>query len=134
MNHVEIIKKLERPQGKVDVVLDTDTYNEIDDQYALAYLIKSHEKLNLEAIYAAPFWNNKSESPEDGMLKSYNEIFNVLNLMGETTLKDKVYKGSTVYLPDEKTPVISEAAEDLVKRAMAREDDQPLYVDRKSVV
>ena len=38
----------------MDVVLDTDTYNEIDDQYALAYLIKNDEKLKLKAIYAAP--------------------------------------------------------------------------------
>ncbi len=36
MENSEILKKLERPQGKIDVVLDTDTFNEIDDQYALA--------------------------------------------------------------------------------------------------
>ena len=47
-----------KPKGKVDVVLDTDTYNEIDDQFALAYLIKSNEKLNLQAVYAAPFFNH----------------------------------------------------------------------------
>ncbi|MFQ7549915.1 MAG: hypothetical protein ACLRMZ_05970 [Blautia marasmi] len=50
-----LLKRLEKPKGKVDVVLDTDTYNEIDDQFALAYLIKSNEKLNLQAVYAAPF-------------------------------------------------------------------------------
>ena len=44
----------QKPKGKVDVVIDTDTYNEIDDQFAVAYLIKSDEKLNLKAIYAAP--------------------------------------------------------------------------------
>lgn len=27
----------EAPQGIVDVVLDTDAYNEIDDQFAIAY-------------------------------------------------------------------------------------------------
>ena len=48
-------KNLEVPSGKIDVVLDTDTYNEIDDQFALAYLLKSTEKLNTVAIYAAPF-------------------------------------------------------------------------------
>ena len=36
MNNILDIKK-----GIVDVVLDTDTYNEIDDQFALAYLLRS---------------------------------------------------------------------------------------------
>ncbi|MDY6343140.1 MAG: hypothetical protein SPL79_02465 [Sphaerochaetaceae bacterium] len=36
-----IIGMLRRPAGPVDAVIDTDTYNEIDDQYALAYLVKS---------------------------------------------------------------------------------------------
>lgn len=31
MTESERIKKLQRPSGKVDVALDTDTYNEIDD-------------------------------------------------------------------------------------------------------
>ena len=38
-----LLKRLKRPEGKIDVVLDTDTYNEIDDQFALAYLLKSGE-------------------------------------------------------------------------------------------
>ena len=54
----------------MDVVLDTDTYNEIDDQYALSYLVKSGDKLHLKAVYAAPFFNEKSTGPEDGMEKS----------------------------------------------------------------
>ena len=36
---------------KVNVILDTDTYNECDDQFALAYLLKNQYKFNIEAIY-----------------------------------------------------------------------------------
>ena len=36
-----LLNRLKRPEGKIDVVLDTDTYNEIDDQFALASLLKS---------------------------------------------------------------------------------------------
>ena len=32
-------KNLSVPAGPVDVALDTDTYNEIDDQFALSYLL-----------------------------------------------------------------------------------------------
>lgn len=124
----EMIRRLEKPSHPVDVVLDTDTYNEIDDQYALAYLIKSPEKLRLQAVYAAPFFNNKSVGPEDGMLKSYDEILNILTLMGREDLKARVFKGSARYMPDERTPVDSDAARDLVARAMAHTSENPLYV------
>ena len=123
-----IIRRLERPKRPVDVVLDTDTFNEIDDQFALAYLIKSSDKLRLQAVYAAPFSNDKSAGPEDGMLKSYDEILNVLTLMEREDLKSKVYHGSRAYMPDERTPVESDAARDLVRRAMAHTGEDPLYV------
>ncbi|MFC1725309.1 hypothetical protein ACFL4T_06755 [candidate division KSB1 bacterium] len=45
----------EPPAGRVRMVLDTDTYNEIDDQFAVVYSLISPERLNVEAIYAAPF-------------------------------------------------------------------------------
>ena len=78
-----LLARLSRPTGPVDVVLDTDTYNEIDDQFAVSYLICSAEKLHLQAIYAAPFFNEKSTGPADGMEKSYQEILNILTLMGK---------------------------------------------------
>ncbi len=124
----EMIRRLERPTRPVDVVLDTDTFNEIDDQFALAYLIKSPEKLRLQAVYAAPFFNSKSEGPGDGMVKSYGEILNVLTLMGREDLNANVYKGSMSYMADERTPVESDAARDLVARAMAHTAEDPLYV------
>ena len=108
-----LLARLSRPTGPVDVVLDTDTYNEIDDQFAVSYLICSAEKLHLQAIYAAPFFNEKSTGPADGMEKSYQEILNILTLMGKDELKKSVYKGSTGYLSDEETAVESPAAADL---------------------
>ena len=100
-----LLKRLKRPEGKIDVVLDTDTYNEIDDQFALAYLLKSGEKLNVRAIYAAPFHNEKSEGPADGMEKSFQEIQRILELMDREDMKEHVYRGSCSYLPDETQPV-----------------------------
>ena len=129
MDTITRIKNLERPNSKVDVILDTDAYNEIDDQFAIAYMFGCHEKLNVKAIYAAPFLNSRSSSPKDGMEKSYDEIFKVLSLIDRAApVKDSVYKGSESFLADEKTPVISPAAEHLVKIAMEYSSDNPLYV------
>lgn len=127
-DHAKLITRLKKPTGKVDVVIDTDTYNEIDDQFALAYLIKSDEKLNLKAIYAAPFINLKSSGPADGMEKSYQEILRVLTLLEREDLKDVVFRGSTQYMPSEDEPVISDAAKDLAERAMGYTEENPLYV------
>ena len=130
MKHMDekLIRRLRRPEGKVDVVLDTDTYNEIDDQFALSYLVKSDDKLNLKAVYAAPFHNHHSSGPADGIEKSYQEIMNLFDLMDRQDLKALVYRGSERYLPSEIEPVVSPAAEDLAKRAMEYTEEDPLYV------
>lgn len=125
MTNEQRIKNLSVPQGRVDVVLDTDAYNEIDDQFAISYLLKSKEKLNTKAIYAAPFFNHKVPSPAEGMEKSYDEILNILKLSGEET---QVFRGSGNYLEDENTPVISDAAYDLAQRVNEYSPQEPLYV------
>ncbi len=122
----ELVRRLNPPQGKVRMVLDTDTYNEVDDQFALAYALKSPEHMTVEAIYAAPFYNDRSAGPEDGMEKSYEEILRILDFM-KIAQKNFVYRGSRNYLEDANTPVESEAVRDLVKRAMAC-DGELLYV------
>lgn len=124
----DMIRRLEKPTGPVDVVLDTDTYNEIDDQFALAYMIKKDEKLKLKAIYAAPFHNQKSTGPKDGMEKSYNEIMRILTFMKRDDLKKIVYKGSESFMPSEQDPVISDAANHLAELAMGYTAEKPLYV------
>ncbi len=128
MNLEKLTDRLRKPEGMVDVVLDTDTYNEIDDQFALSYLVRSGDRLRLQAVYAAPFFNHHSESPGDGMEKSYREILKILELLEVPEYQTRVYRGSAEYLPDEKTLVDSPAARDLAKRALARSEEEPLYV------
>lgn len=116
------------PTGMTDVILDTDAFNEIDDQFAIAYMIKSSEKLNVKGICAAPFFNSNSDSPKDGMKKSYNEIKKLLNLMDKGDIIQNVFKGSDRYLTDEKTPVESDAARFIADLASEYSADRPLYI------
>ena len=127
MSDEEMLRRLTIPEGRLDMVLDTDTYNEVDDQFALAYSLLSPERLNVQAIYAAPFFNDRSVGPEDGMEKSFDEIVRLLGKMGRSA-DGFVYKGSRAFMSDAVTPVDSPAARDLIARAMARPDDDPLYV------
>ena len=121
------LKKLEPPKGKVRMVLDTDTYNEIDDQFALAYAYLSKDKLELEAVYAAPYFNNRSTSAGDGMEKSYQEILRLLGMLGKSP-EGFAFRGSDRYLEDAARPIRSEAALDLIKKAQTATPDNPLYV------
>lgn len=119
---------IQRPTGRVDVVLDTDAYNEIDDQFAIAYLLCAPDRVNLKALYAAPFKNQHAASPEEGMEKSYQEILHLLRLANHEVLCSSVYRGAPGYLPDEQTPILSDAVTDLIAQAKAHTPDDPLYV------
>ena len=87
------LKNLAPPTGPVDVILDTDAYNEIDDQFAIAYLLRNQDRLNIKGFCAAPFFNENSLSPADGMERSYQELFKLLDLAGETGFSDRVFRG-----------------------------------------
>ena len=76
----KILELLEVKNETVKVILDTDTFNEIDDQFALVQMLFSKEKINVLGINAAPFsMNSRSDNPERGMELSYDEIFRLLD-------------------------------------------------------
>lgn len=72
-------------------------------------MLRNKEKLRLQAIYAAPFFNEKADSPKMGMEKSYKEILNILDLCGTPEYKETVFRGAEHFLKDRNTPVDSQA-------------------------
>lgn len=124
MNLIEIKNDLASDRIK-SVIIDSDTYNEEDDQFAIAYSMLAPDKMKLLAINAAPFHNLHSESYEDGMLKSYDEIIKITNLV-DPNHSIPIFKGSRERMPDANTPVDSEAADNIIKTARAIDDT--LYI------
>lgn len=109
-------------------VLDTDTYNEIDDQFALAYALLARDVVDLQAVIAAPFSNLLAATPGEGMLKSYEEICRILALFGKEP-DGFVWKGSTEYMSAPHAPVESEGARRIIELAhAARSIGCKLYV------
>lgn len=45
MTQEQYFKNLSIPKEPIDVVLDTDTYNEIDDQFAISYMLCKTKKI-----------------------------------------------------------------------------------------
>lgn len=128
MDYAQYLKNLTPPTEPVDVILDTDTFNEIDDQFAIGYMLNCSEKLHVKGICAAPFFNHHSSGPADGMEKSYQEILKLLKLMDKQELESIVYRGSEEYLSDEQTPVISPAATFMAQLSKNYSPEKPLYI------
>lgn len=83
---------------KLNVILDTDTYNECDDQFALAYMLKSQDIFNIEAITVAPYSHKeRNETVISGREKSYNEILKICKWLNFDTT-NKVFKGAEDYI------------------------------------
>ena len=89
--------------GNKKVILDTDMYNEVDDQFALCYLMKSLDSFELEAITIAPFSGSgyaNTKTIEEGTIKSYETTLKILDMLNMSEYKNKVYKGAINYFND----------------------------------
>ena len=115
------------------VVIDTDRGNEIDDQFAIVHAVLAADVLDVEALYAAPFTNDRATGPAEGVEQGYAEIRRLLDLLGtgargpnpplaqvaDTVDRVRVHRGSESYLDGVTRLVESAAALDLVERGMA---------------
>jgi len=106
------------------VILDTDAYNEIDDQFAIAYLYYS-ERVDLLAVSAEHYMHDRCNSRAVGMKRSYDEIVKVLSLC-DPHYTTETYRGSTDTVESSGAAVESEAADAIIR--IARESDEIIYV------
>ena len=113
-----------KSKRKKKVILDTDAYNEIDDQYAIAYSYYC-DRLDILCACAEPFHHDHKESMELGMEKSYDEIKRVLSLC-DPDHNIPVFKGSRTTVSEAGGMVESDAADAIIK--YVRESDEIVYV------
>lgn len=94
----ELYETVSKKALKLKVILDTDTYNECDDQFALAYMLKSLDKFDVQAITVAPYSHAETkETIVEGTVKSFNEICKICKWLDFDTT-NKVFKGAENYL------------------------------------
>lgn len=124
--HPRRLEMLAPPTGKVELVFDTDTNNEIDDQFALGYALLSQDRLDIKAVCAAPFQNSRSRDARDGMQQSFEEIGRVQQTLPKSR-RVPAYRGSRQFLSSQTEPVRSPAADVIIELARAARD-KPLYV------
>lgn len=84
--------------NKINVILDTDIYNECDDEFALVYMLKSQDLFNVQAITIAPYSHKtRNVSVKDGQELSYNETLKLCKWLN-FDIRNKVFKGATDYM------------------------------------
>lgn len=111
-----IMKKAEK------IIIDTDMANEIDDMFALCYLLGSLEDMELEAITIAPFSDSpytKTASLAEGIEKSVHLTKKILDLTGKMEYKNVIYRGAVQYLRDGRSS--NDAVEKIVEISMQNE-------------
>ena len=71
LSNDQLLLNLSNPLGKSKLIVDTDTANEIDDQFALAWTLLSVDKIDLLGVTAEPysFQHHKEE-----LLEAFNII------------------------------------------------------------
>lgn len=82
-----------------NIILDTDLYNEIDDQIALAYVLKSKDTLNLEAVTIAPFTKGEYNT-KTSIDKSYEVAKKIFKMCNEGN-DEIIFKGATEYFTND---------------------------------
>ncbi len=122
---MQTLEKIFRPGRRVDVIIDTDLYNEIDDYYAVAMLFGHPERFNIRGITVAPFFNHRAETIARGIDKSEAELQKLLQLMGTDC---GIYRGGDSFLSDEQTPVPSVAADFIVRCSQDYSPENRLYI------
>ena len=124
----KILETLKSKKGIVKAILDTDTFNEIDDQFALVQMLFSNKRIDTLSINAAPFsMNSRSDNPQKGMELSYDEIFRLLEKINFKK-NNFVFKGSKKYVGFEKKPISSPAADNIIQNAINCSVEDPLYI------
>ena len=107
---------------QIRVILDTDAYNEADDQYAIAHMLMT-PRFDVKGIIAEQFGTAKCSDSEKA---SYDEICHIVDLMGLTG-QVNILHGAPTALSDENTPIVSEGAQLIIDEAM-KDDPRPLFV------
>ena len=124
MTEKEVIEYLRSPSVK-RVVLDTDTANEADDQFALAYAALC-PNIELVSVCAAPFTHTDGSDAGVGCAESFEEAKKVIELTG---VRVPCHMGAESFMKDTAMPVMSPAVSAITDAAhMLASPAEPLVV------
>ena len=110
------------PEAKQQVIINTDSKNEADDQYAIVHAVLT-PSFEFHGIIPAHFGTGKSAT---SLQDSHDETMLLLQLM-DLVDNVRVEDGATHAMPDESTPVDSPGTHLIIEEAM-KSDRRPLHI------
>ena len=109
----------------LEIVIDSDTGNETDDQFALVYALLAPEAVKIKAVMAAPFLHYRVNTPAEGMQLSILEIKRILKLLGREDIP--VWEGARQFMTAN-LQVGSSGIDTLIEMAEEHSEDDPLVI------
>ena len=91
-------QKLDIPAGKIHLIIDTDAKNEVDDQFAVSWALRSPDRFIVDAVYAAPF-SHACFSKVASYLSDLAEDNAALGFAIVADLMEKDGKGNILFSP-----------------------------------
>lgn len=120
----EILEDLRSDRVK-KVIMDCDAYNDIDDQYAIAFALGS-DKMDVLGVNAVLFNNYRCNGFADGMKRSYDEIVKVLKFLNKEEVPAYLGCDTPLAQLEEGAWVDCPAVQNIIK--LAHESDEMIYI------
>ncbi len=109
----------------LDVVIDSDTGNETDDQFAIVYALLHPERLRIKGLISAPFLHYRVLSPEEGEFVSFLEQQWILSYFPKRSIP--IWRGASAVLAGSKAERC-EGAVKLVELSRKYSKERPLLI------
>ena len=127
MTIYEVLEDIKSPRRK-KVILDCDTANEMDDQYAVAYVLGRPDRFDLLGMTAEHYHYGENGDLAAGMEDSYGEFFRVMKMCHREGVCP-VFRGATTRIAEDFPkfdPVDTEASRGIIK--LVREAGEIVYI------
>lgn len=111
------------PQGELRVIIDTDTANEVDDQWAIALALGFPERLKIEGFVAAHYGQRGGSKGITKSRTSLEATLTAAGMAGKFTLKN----GSDPIVYRDRAPE-SEGVDWIIEKARTATPEKPLWL------
>jgi purine nucleosidase len=119
-----VLVRADLARAKVPVILSTDVGNEIDDQWAVAYMLANPQTFNVLGIVSSHAPSLPDPSAHYTYLVLKDEVENRMGMVVHPPL----FEGSSVALKDEKTPIENPGVTFIIDASKSFSSDNPLTI------
>lgn len=122
------LQKLIKQLQTIDMVIDSDTGNETDDQFAVAYALMCQDRFNIHSLISSPFLHYRVLTAAEGEYFSHLEQKQILHFFPESNIP--LWRGSNKFLDSRdlnKSHTIPECVTKILELSKDYTKEKPLF-------